>query len=161
MIIIAIVRVSGTIVHNPLDLVWITFWHQAEGAVAINMVSLTAFRSMLGIKVLKAQEKKRLKRSWRSHRPQLLSRYFKKETQDEFKSQQLPSVPGATLTGMRTFINGNGIWDESNAMGTTHKSGKNWSGAASHESQEIEFAHISTELNVSDRLGTARAADMV
>lgn len=161
MIIIAIIRISGAFVNNTLDMVWIIFWHQAEGAVAIIMVSLTAFRSMLGIKVLKAQEKKKLKGYWRSHRPQLLPRYFKKETQDESKAQQLPSVPGATLTGMRIFINGNGIWDESNAMGTTHKSGKNWSGAASHESQEIEVAHISTELDLSDGSGSARAADFV
>ena len=161
MIIIAIVRISGYVVYNSFDIVWTIFWYQAEGAVAIIMVSLTAFRSILGIKILKAQEKKKLKRSWRSHHPQLLPRYFKKETQDESKTQQLPSIPGAALTGMRTFINGNGIWNESNAIETSHKSGKDWSGAASHESQEIEAAHISTELDVLNGVGSARAADFV
>ena len=161
MIIIVIVRISGFVVKNTLDLVWVVFWHQAEGAIAIITVSLTAFRSVLGIKALKAKDKKKLKRSWLSHRPQLLPRYFKKETQDESKAQELPSIPGATLTGMRTFINGNGIRDESNAVGTTDKSGMDWPGAFSHESQEIEVAHISTELNVSDGAERERAADFV
>ena len=54
---IAIVRISGYVVNNTFDIVWTIFWHQAEGAVAIIMV-LTAFRSMLGIKIWKALEKK-------------------------------------------------------------------------------------------------------
>ena len=113
MIVIAIVRISSLVTKNTLDVVWVLFWHQVEGAVAIIMVSITGFRSLLGIKALKAREKKNMERSWFSHRPKLLARYFKKATQDESESEQLPSIPGATLTGMRTFINGNGIWDES------------------------------------------------
>ena len=102
-----------------------------EGAVAIIMVSITAFRSVLGIKVLKARDKKKKERSWFSHRPKLLARYFKKQ----------PSIPGAILTGMRTFIHGNGTWDESKAIGITQKSEKDWPRAASHEPQEIEVTH--------------------
>lgn len=140
MIIIAIIRTSGFVLENTIDLVWIIFWHQMEGAVAIIMVSLTAFRSLLGIKALKAREKKKSERSWFSHRPQLLARYFKKTKLEEPKSQQLPSVPGATLTGMRTFINGNGICDE--AVEISHSSENDWSRAASYELQEIELAHL-------------------
>lgn len=158
MILIAIVRISGSVMKNTMDMVWALFWHQVEGAVAIIMVSLTAFRSMLGIKALKAQEKKRIKGFWLSHRPQLLA---KKETLDELKSQQLPSAPSATLTRMRTLINGNGICDESKAMAITHGPGEGWPRAASHEPQEIEVAHISTELQILDGAKRARAADFV
>ena len=154
MIIIAIIRISGMVIKSNFDMVWILFWHQMEGAIAIIMVSLTAFRSLLGIKALKAQKKKEMERSW-------LARYFKKTTQDRSKSQQLPSVPGATLTGMRTFINGNGICDESKAMEISHTSEKNWPRAASHKPQEIELAHLATELDISDGAKSARAANFV
>ena len=161
MIIIAIVRISGMVLRNSLDMVWVLFWHQVEGAVAIIMVSITAFRSLLGIKALKERERQKMERPWFSYRPKPLARYFKKETQDESNSQKLPSVPGATLTGMRTFINGNGIWDESTALGMTHKSEKDWPTLASHEPQEIEVAQISTELDILGEAKSARAANSV
>ncbi len=161
MIIIAIVRISGFVKKHTFDLVWISFWHHLEGAVAIIMVSLTAFRSMLGIKSLQARERERAERSWLLHRPKLLVRYFKKETEDKSKSQQLPSVPRATLTGVRTFINGNGISNESKAMGMTYQSGKYWPRAASHEPQEFELAHLSTELEILDGRESARASNFV
>ena len=148
MIIIAIIRVSGYVQNNTFDIVWLFFWHQLEGAVAIIMVSLTTFRSLLAIKARKAREKKVLKRFWFSNRPQLPARYFKKTTQDDSKSQQLLSVPRATLTGMRTFINGNGICDE--AMGISHTSEKNWPRAVSHDPQNIEIDQLSTELEIWD-----------
>lgn len=163
MIIIAIVRISGSLIKNTFDIVWVLFWLQVEGAVAIMMVSLTAFRSLLGIKAQKAQEKKKLERSWPLHRPQLPARYFKKETQDEFNnSPKLPSIPGATLTGMRTFINDNGIWNESKPMGISHKTEQGCTTAARHEPQEIEVAHqFSTELDILDGAKNARAANFV
>lgn len=152
MIIIAIVRLLGFLINNIFNLVWGLFWHQAEAAIAILMVSITAFRSLLGIKALKAREKKDMERFWFARRPKLPARYFKKATEDESESEQLPSIPGATLTGMRTFINGNGIWDESE---------KDWPGTASHEPQEIEVAHqISTESNSFDG-AERRAANFV
>ena len=162
MIVIAIIRVSGFVTKNSLDMVWVLFWHQVEGAVAIMMVSITAFRSLLGIKALKSREKKKVERSWLSHRSKLLARYFKKATQDESESGQLPSIPRATLTGMRTFINGNGTWDESKAIGMTHKSEGSSPRAASHEPREIEVTHqSSTELDILDGAKSARAANFV
>ena len=150
MIIIAIVRVWGFIINNTLNLVWGVFWHQAEAAIAIIMVSITAFRSLLGIKALKAQEKKKMERSWFAHRPKLLARYFEKATEEESEFEQLPSVPGATLTGMRTSING------------THQSEKDWPLPARHKPQEIEVTHkISTEFDIFDGAERIRAANFV
>ena len=161
MIIIAIVRISGMVFKNTFDMVWVLFWLQVEGAVAIIMVSITAFRSLLGIKALKEREKQKMERFWFSYRPKPLAKDFKKETQAKSKSQQLPSVPGATLTGMRSFINGSGIWDESTAMKMTHKSEKDWPRLASHEPQQIEVAQICTELDILDGAKSARAANFV
>lgn len=96
---------------------------------------------------------------WFSHRPQLQARDFKKTTQDNFKSQQLPSFSRVTLTGIRTFINGNGICDE--AMGISHTSEKNWPRAVSHDPQKIEIAQLSTELDILDGAKSARASCIV
>ena len=107
----------------------VLFWHQAEGAVAIIMVSFTAFRSLLGINALNAREKMKRERYWFSHCPKLPTRYFKKTTQDEFKSEQLPSIPGATLTGMRSD---NG----------SDKSEQDRPRAARHKPKEFELEHF-------------------
>ena len=159
MIIIALVRVSGFIIKNTFDLVWVMFWHQAQAAVAIIMVSITAFRSVLGIKALKAREKNKREQYWFSNRPKLLARYLKKATHDECKFEQLSSIPGATLTGMRTFIHGNGICDESKAIGITHMSEKDLPVAASQEPHEIEAPHQAS--NVFDGAKSTRAASCV
>lgn len=142
MIIIACVRVLAFNINGTYNAVWGLFWHQAEAAVAIIMVSITAFRSLLGLKALKAQKKKEMERSWFADRAKQRTRYFKKTTEAKSESEQLPSIPGATLTGMRTFIDGNGIWDESMEMGKIHQLEKNALGAtASHQPQENEVNH--------------------
>ena len=162
MITIAIVRISGFRLNKTDIVVWESFWHQVEAAVALITVSITAFRSLLRIKALKASEKKKRERSWFSHRPKLLARYLKKETQDESKLEQLPSIPGATLAGMRSCIHDDGIWDESRAMGMTHKLEKDWPEAASHELHETRVSdQISTKSDILDGGNCARAANFV
>ena len=162
MIIIASVRVLSFEINGTYNAVWGLFWHQAEAAISIIMVSITAFRSLLGLKALKARKKKEMERSWFAHRPKLRARYFKKATEDESESEQLPSIPGATLTGMRTFIDGNGIWDKTMAMEMTHQSEKDTLGAASHTPQKIEVTHqISTESNIFDGAEHTRIANFV
>lgn len=113
MIIIAIVRISG-ISHKKtaVAIVWELFWLDIEAAIAVIMVSVTAFRSLLGIKAQKVREKRKQSKP--------LVRYFKKTPQKESDLVQLPSIPGATLTGMRTFIHGNGSWEDLRAMGMAH-----------------------------------------
>lgn len=160
MIIIAIVRIAGfRIKESRIDIVWELFWHQVEASVALIMVSITAFRSLLGIKAMKGCEKEKRERSWFSHRARLLTRYLKKETQVESEPEQLPSIPGATLTGMRTFIHGDGTWDESRAMGMTHKSKKDSPGAACDEPRETEVTHqLSAQSEIFDGRKRANAS---
>lgn len=133
MIIIAIVRISG-VSHKKtaVDIVWELFWLGIEAAVAVIMVSVTAFRSLLGIEAQKAREKRKSKP---------LIRVFKKTSQNESDLVQLPSIPGATLTGIRTFINGNGSWQDLRAMGMAHESERDLPRADSHEPNVIKVTH--------------------
>lgn len=134
MIITAIVRVSAIRLNKPFDLVWDIFWLEVEAAIAVIMVSITAFRSLLGIKALKAREKK--DQSWfdRYH-PKLLARHLKKSTENESDLAELPSIPGAALTGMRTFIHGAGVCEDPDAT--------------IHEPHKIKITHqFSTETEI-------------
>lgn len=164
MIIIAIVRVSGLHKNHNIDPVWTVFWHQVEAAVAIITVSITAFRSLLGIKALKSRERKIRERSWFSHHQRKLrARYFQKSTQDEPTLGQLPSIPAATLTGIRTFINDNGvgILGNSEPMGMTHNLDEDLPTVASHEPQQIRVAQLSTELDLLDKVKSTKTAKFV
>lgn len=59
MIMIAIIRVSGLRIRKSnIDVQWEVFWQDIEATVAVIMVSITAFRSLMGMKALKAREKR-------------------------------------------------------------------------------------------------------
>ncbi len=178
MIIIAIVRISGLRIETTiLDVVWELFWQQAEAAVAVIMVSITAFRSLLGIKSNKTREIT-TQRPWafspHHHRPNLQAGYFKKTitttSNDEFELEPLPSIPGVNFTGMRTFISGENMLNESSSGGGgtgvgVHKSGeKDLVGGAHnyHEPHEIKVTHqFSIESQILNRPGPARAVNFV
>lgn len=105
MIIVALVRISGLRTHKVfMDIQWLVFWNEVEASVATIMVSVTAFRQLLGIKALKAREKKN--RSWYSYRRRLLYGKCKQNSDNGWDAGQLPSIPGARLTGLRTLIHG-------------------------------------------------------
>ena len=169
MIIIASVRVIGFHIRNTYVAVWAIFWAQTEAAIAIIMVSTTAFRSLLGLKAQKGQKKKVEEGYWIKRRPQQLqqARYFnkKKTTDDEAEYEQpSPISLGATPpAGMRTFTtDGERIWDNSMAMETAYQSEEDTAGATSHKPQEIEGAHhISTASNTLDGAERSRDANLL
>ncbi len=175
MIIIAIVRISGLRIETAiLDIVWELFWQQTEAAVAVIMVSITAFRSLLGIKAHKTREKMTAQRSWtlsHHHGSKVQAGLFKKTTtHDESEFEPLPSIPGANFTGMRTFICGESILsNESTSRGGgtgvgVHKSEeKDLVGEAhNHEPHEIKVTHqFSIESEILNRPKPARAANFV
>lgn len=161
MIMVAIVRVSGLrIQKSNIDVQWDVFWIDVEANVAVIMVSITAFRSLLGIKALKAREKR--ERSWFSYRRKLLARKFKKVPKDESEIEHLPPIPRATLTGVRTFINSDRTWNKSGATGMTHASQGDWPGAAVHETHNIRVTQqFSTESEILKAPKTTMAANSV
>ena len=106
MILIAIVRISGQRLGNSnMDVQWELFFQHVEASVSVITVSLTAFRSMLGLKARKFREEK--ERSWYLYRRIILLKKGRGTSESELSGDQLPTIPSATLTGMRTFIRDN------------------------------------------------------
>ena len=100
---IAIVRVSGIRYHGNIDYTWIFFWQHIEVCVAISMVSLTAFRSLF---VTTKRQAAAIKvRPWYSSQT-LRLRATKRGKLGSGGHEKLPSIPSATITGIRTFIRG-------------------------------------------------------
>ena len=101
MAITAIVRVAGPLVNGSTDLTWNFFWQQMEACFAITMVSLTAFRSVFASDGSRGSNSKSKKRWYNNitHRTPP-----SKRSREDDARPGLPSIPSATLTGMRTFI---------------------------------------------------------
>jgi hypothetical protein len=115
MIIIAIVRVSGLIREGVVDTIWIAYWLILGGEVGIIIAAAIAFRSFF---VTLGHSKV----STTPHGGRFFSSTFAKKFRkrgvselDSGNEQGLPSIPGAQLTGMRTYIRekGSSTLDES------------------------------------------------
>ena len=99
MVIIACIRSPGIRLGLATP-IWQVFWLEVETCVAVCMVSLTAFRSVF------ASEASNLKgahnRPWYSS---TVAKIRRRKQQDRDLGI-LPSIPSATLSGMRTVIRG-------------------------------------------------------
>ncbi|KAH8723974.1 hypothetical protein GQ44DRAFT_709438 [Phaeosphaeriaceae sp. PMI808] len=116
MAIFAIIRVAGFHYHGKEDDTWAFFWQHAEGAVAVMMASITAFRTLFvkptddpDVTTPRSPVDKLVQRI--SRRFQALARAAPDEksipsTPKNFKVK-LPKLPAPTLTGIRTFIHRN------------------------------------------------------
>ena len=103
MAITASVRVSGLKFQGTFDEVWLFLWQHIEACVAVCMISLTAFRSVFVSNSNSQARKAAAKQPWYS---KIVHSRKEQQIQDSEASQRLPSIPSATLTGMRTFIQG-------------------------------------------------------
>lgn len=103
MAIIACIRVSGIRITGSIDSTWNMFWQHIEACIAVTMISLTAFRSVFISNEFKRKIKK--PKPWYSLR---LEKLRAKERKDELSERlgHLPMIPPATLSGIRTFIQG-------------------------------------------------------
>ena len=101
MIVIACIRIVGFNIFNHAFL-WQLFWLQVEGSVAVIMVSLTAFRSVFASQGPEARRRKA--RPWYSSTIAKLRRH--KASSEGHNLGDLPVIPTATMSGMRTFIRG-------------------------------------------------------
>lgn len=100
----ACVRVTGLGLEEPYDLNWADFWLEIEACVGVLMVSITAFRTIFVSNTSKAN-RERVARPWYSSTVERL-RARKRPNSDDPVTQNLPAIPSATMTGMRTFIAG-------------------------------------------------------
>ncbi len=100
MVIIACIRSLGIRQGSSAIAIWHVFWLEVEACVAVCMVSLTAFRSVI------ASEASNLNganiRPWYSSTVGKIRR----RKQQDHDLGILPTIPSATLSGMRTVIRG-------------------------------------------------------
>ncbi|KAI9831272.1 MAG: hypothetical protein M1826_003711 [Phylliscum demangeonii] len=104
IMITAIVRVSGLATPTgTIDVAWILFWQQVEACVAVALASFTAFRSIFVAEASKRREARGQASAWAAGR-----RWtgWKRSTVAADDAIKLPSIPSATLSGLRTFIRG-------------------------------------------------------
>ena len=101
MIIFACVRFSGTHTHANIVQSWEYFWLEIEACVAVCMVSLCGFRSFFVAEERRARLMKA--RPWYSSTVARL-RNRKKMSEGVHKMGDLPTIPSATLSGLRTYI---------------------------------------------------------
>ncbi len=101
MVVVASVRFSGTHTHANIVQGWEYFWLEVEACVAVCMASLCAFRSIFASDERRARFKK--VRPWYSSTVARL-RNGKKLSDGIYDLNNLPAIPSATLSGMRTYI---------------------------------------------------------
>ncbi|KAI9796329.1 MAG: hypothetical protein M1835_004320 [Candelina submexicana] len=106
MVITASVRVSGIKSHGTFDDIWLVLWLHIEACVAVAMISLTAFRSAFVVSQSSRSQRQVAKRAWYSSSVEAVKRSRAQRRHDEEAAQELPKIPSATLTGIRTFIQG-------------------------------------------------------
>lgn len=94
-VITAVVKVAGgNISHGQVDSAWAIFWLQAEAAVAIIVVSITAFRALfVAHRASKQQSPAHHASTSRSIWSKLVGRH-----------DDLPACPAPAFTGARTYI---------------------------------------------------------
>ena len=98
LIVIALVRISSTKKGNTVDTTWQIFFQFFEPNVAILAACFSAFRSLFVI-----NSSKRHAHNARATYS-IRQRLFRKPPADHQPLEDLPPVPRATLTGMRTVI---------------------------------------------------------
>ncbi|KAF2675664.1 hypothetical protein K458DRAFT_381119 [Lentithecium fluviatile CBS 122367] len=116
MVVVTIIRVSGLVKGGLVDTIWEVYWLFLGGEIGIFLASAIAFRSFF---ITRAQSKnstppRRELRFFSS----TFARKFRRRSVSQLDSgdeQGLPGIPGAQLTGMRTFIDqeGKSILDRS------------------------------------------------
>lgn len=102
----AAVRVSGLNFRGTFDIIWLFIWQHIEACVAVSMISLTAFRTVFVSSQTSRARKEPANKPWYSSTVAAIKRRRGMHRSDDESVPGLPSIPSATLTGMRTFIQG-------------------------------------------------------
>lgn len=140
VITVTAIRASGMLSDDMIDPVWGIYWQFVSAVVGLVLTAVTAFRTFFVSrrKMNKAQPplqremwytkgRKYIKRSlspwtWRSHS---IERRPSEQNLDD--SVELPQIPHGTLTGIRTFIDGQGrTWADDSHMTQDNTMGQGW-----------------------------------
>lgn len=110
MVVTAIIRISGIkLADGATDIVWEAFWVQQECSIAVIMMSVSAFRSFFVPHASGNVSPDPAKPSsfWKNKLLLLKHPLSAKDNWDGH--DELPQIPRATLTGMRSAIRGAGM----------------------------------------------------
>lgn len=117
MVLLSIIRISGAKWYGKFDMVWQVFWHLLAAEIGMILTAMSSFRALY---VLRAREKRDLSPSDRAIKvfgrvlgvSSRLANSFRigarLSEMEAGGSAGFPSIPAATMTGMRTFIDGYG-----------------------------------------------------
>ena len=107
MAIIAIIRISGIrLPAGEPDIIWLAFWQQQECSIAVIMVSLTAFRSLFVVDASRQVRRPKYTPSYWKKKKMAWNRHKTSSDLNDPNFGNLPAIPSATMTGLRTFIRG-------------------------------------------------------
>jgi hypothetical protein len=140
MAIFAIIKIAGFHYHGLEDDTWQFFWQHAEGAVAVMMASITAFRTLFvkpdhdpDVSTPRSPVENFVHRIARRFRTLAQATPGEKPISSTPKSSmlKLPKLPAPTLTGIRTFIYRNNRSEMQSAQFDTLQS--------DHDSVEVTY----------------------
>lgn len=140
VVIFTVTRASGLEWHDKLDVLWEVYFQIVAAEVGLILVAMTAFRALFVSRTARNQDSppkqpsfwvkskpalRRLldPRRWMSNRAKNTTGGGQKHdtTKDGFNGG-LPSIPGAAMTGISTFIHHQGEAVESETEVSTHSS---------------------------------------
>ncbi|OJI85584.1 hypothetical protein ASPTUDRAFT_118620 [Aspergillus tubingensis CBS 134.48] len=104
----SIIRTAGTWYHGLLDYPWQVFWLHLEGCIGVTMGSITVYRStLIGSNEVSTAFKKyftRIKNAVLGSSSGTAEGSPAEENKTQTRQIRLPSIPQATITGLRTWF---------------------------------------------------------
>lgn len=138
VVMIGVVITKSAGIHVPgqrtIDIVWQVYWQFMECCLAIIMACLTAFRS---IYVQHVRNQSSSRRSWYPGIKVLLTAKSARKS----PNIELPPIPRATLTGMRTFIEGDRRESLHDCRNLQNQDEDEWPLQASSNGKRIKVRH--------------------
>ena len=148
-VIVAVIRVAGIRIKGTnIDVVWETFWGAVEANIAVIVVSITAFRSLLGMQDSQARQE-RQQREWYSyHQRQGLLRKKARGPYGTNIDKSLPDLPSVTMSGDQsvTFESGHSTQLSNNDPTVDEK---DYPTPSSHSLDHVSLPIQTTSTNVS------------
>ena len=104
----SIIRTAGTWYHGLLDYPWQVFWLHLEGCIGVTMGSITVYRStLIGSNEVSTAFKKyftRIKDAVLGSSSGTAEASPAEENKTQTRQISLPSIPQATISGLRTWF---------------------------------------------------------
>lgn len=159
MAICAIARIAGFHYKGLEDDVWEFFWQHTEGAVAVMMASITAFRTLfvkqtnnLEVQTSRSPAETLYRRILRRFQSLARAQPAEKPTRTPASSVlKLPKMPSPIFTGVRTFIRRNNRTDMSTATFATLDSVNDSSEAQYHTALQTQMQAASSNIDSHNR----------